>query len=128
MKQVISLIVFASLLALQIVAFPHMDAKTLRDLLKRGSESKACPFAHGNIDMKKKRQVGFDPTAQHVSTTGEHAWVAPDFTAGDQRGPCPGLNALANHGYLPHNGIAPATTIIQATTQGKPTLNIELSI
>ncbi|KAH8808692.1 Chloroperoxidase [Xylogone sp. PMI_703] len=24
--------------------------------------------------------------------------------AGDSRSPCPGLNALANHGYLPHNG------------------------
>ncbi|RMZ73188.1 Chloroperoxidase [Pyrenophora seminiperda CCB06] len=24
--------------------------------------------------------------------------------AGDSRGPCPGLNTLANHGFLPHNG------------------------
>ncbi|CAE6453669.1 unnamed protein product [Rhizoctonia solani] len=31
--------------------------------------------------------------------------------AGDKRGPCPGLNALANHGYLPHNGV---TNLIQA--------------
>lgn len=22
-----------------------------------------------------------------------------------RRGPCPGLNALANHGYLPRNGV-----------------------
>lgn len=40
-----------------------------------------------------------------VSVTGIHAFLAPDFAAGDQRGPCPGLNALANHGYIPHNGI-----------------------
>jgi hypothetical protein len=26
--------------------------------------------------------------------------------SGDIRGPCPGLNAAANHGYLPRNGIA----------------------
>ncbi|KAI9375899.1 Chloroperoxidase [Aspergillus egyptiacus] len=29
-------------------------------------------------------------------------WVAPG--PGDSRGPCPGLNTLANHGYLPHDG------------------------
>lgn len=37
--------------------------------------------------------------------TGAHAFVAPNFNAGDQRGPCPGLNALANHGYISHNGV-----------------------
>lgn len=30
----------------------------------------------------------------------------PDYDAGDVRGPCPGLNTLANHGYLPRNGVA----------------------
>jgi hypothetical protein len=43
---------------------------------------------------------GFNADLQHVSTTGDHAFVAPDFAAGDVRGPCPGLNAMANHGYL----------------------------
>lgn len=43
---------------------------------------------------------GFDAATQYVSTTGEHAFVAPDFEAGDVRGPCPGLNAMANHGYM----------------------------
>ncbi|KAJ7254570.1 Cloroperoxidase [Mycena rebaudengoi] len=32
----------------------------------------------------------------------KHQWVAPKST--DSRSPCPGLNTLANHGYLPHNG------------------------
>ncbi|KAL0566333.1 hypothetical protein V5O48_015684 [Marasmius crinis-equi] len=32
----------------------------------------------------------------------EHQFQAA--TEGDARGPCPGLNALANHGFLPHNG------------------------
>ncbi|KAF5339486.1 hypothetical protein D9758_015317 [Tetrapyrgos nigripes] len=31
-----------------------------------------------------------------------HEWQAP--TATDSRGPCPGLNTLANHGFLPRNG------------------------
>ena len=46
----------------------------------------------------------FDPTLQYVSNTGDHAWVAPGPE--DLRGPCPGLNAMANHGYIPHNGVA----------------------
>ncbi|PLB34724.1 peroxidase family protein [Aspergillus candidus] len=29
-------------------------------------------------------------------------WIVPG--PGDSRGPCPGLNTLANHGYLPRNG------------------------
>ncbi|KAJ7265320.1 Cloroperoxidase [Mycena rebaudengoi] len=32
----------------------------------------------------------------------KHKWVAPRRS--DSRSPCPGLNTLANHGYLPHNG------------------------
>ncbi|RPD63367.1 hypothetical protein L227DRAFT_387121 [Lentinus tigrinus ALCF2SS1-6] len=31
-----------------------------------------------------------------------HSYIAPD--ASDSRSPCPALNALANHGYLPHDG------------------------
>ncbi|KAF7326766.1 hypothetical protein MVEN_02595600 [Mycena venus] len=34
--------------------------------------------------------------------TGSHEWIAP--TATDARSPCPGLNTLANHGYLPRDG------------------------
>ena len=42
--------------------------------------------------------------SQLVSTSGANAWAAP---APDEiRGPCPGLNAAANHGYLPRSGIA----------------------
>ncbi|KAL8420602.1 hypothetical protein RB594_003406 [Gaeumannomyces avenae] len=32
----------------------------------------------------------------------DHPWKAPG--PGDRRSPCPGLNALANHGYLPRDG------------------------
>ncbi|KAL0571572.1 Aromatic peroxygenase [Marasmius crinis-equi] len=34
------------------------------------------------------------------------------------RGPCPGLNTLASHGYLPRNGIATPAQIINATALG----------
>ena len=45
----------------------------------------------------------FDPITQRISTTGLHAWVAPG--PGDIRGPCPGLNAAANHGYIHRSGV-----------------------
>lgn len=37
---------------------------------------------------------GFDAAAQLVDVHGSHTWQAPG--TGDLRGPCPGLNALAN--------------------------------
>ena len=36
----------------------------------------------------------------------------------DSRGPCPGLNLLANHGYLPHNGHVTFEQILSATSRG----------
>lgn len=52
---------------------------------------------------------GFDAASQLVSTSGDNAFIAPG--PGDIRGPCAGLNAAANHGYLPRNGIADANSI-----------------
>ena len=60
-------------------------------------------------------QPPFDATSQYVSTSGKYAFVAPGPT--DQRGPCPGLNAAANHGYLPHNGVANIQQFITGTYQ-----------
>ncbi|KAH6905638.1 Chloroperoxidase [Coprinopsis sp. MPI-PUGE-AT-0042] len=36
----------------------------------------------------------------------------------DIRGPCPGLNTLANHGYLPRSGVATPQEIITAVMEG----------
>jgi hypothetical protein len=36
----------------------------------------------------------------------------------DSRGPCPGLNLLANHGYLPRNGYVNFGQVLQATSRG----------
>ena len=46
----------------------------------------------------------FSEEDQFVSTTGQFAYASP--AADEIRGPCPGLNAAANHGYLPRSGIA----------------------
>ncbi|BEI84632.1 hypothetical protein CcaverHIS002_0500330 [Cutaneotrichosporon cavernicola] len=42
--------------------------------------------------------LGFGPAED-----ADHPWIAPG--PGDLRGPCPGLNTAANHGYLPRNGV-----------------------
>ncbi|KEQ98114.1 hypothetical protein AUEXF2481DRAFT_2094 [Aureobasidium subglaciale EXF-2481] len=52
-----------------------------------------------------------------VDVTGNHAFRAPNFGQGDQRGPCPGLNALANHGYISRDGIAGFFEVITAVNQ-----------
>jgi hypothetical protein len=36
----------------------------------------------------------------------------------DLRGPCPGINVMANHGYIPRNGISTVTQMTQAANEG----------
>jgi len=57
----------------------------------------------------------FNAEAQYidVSEGSGHEWQAP--TSSDLRGPCPGLNAFANHGFIPRNGYATITEFIAAT-------------
>ena len=110
-----------------VAALPHLDAGALDALRSELDKESRCPYAaeqaakrneKGGPHLKEelKKRAVFDPVAQKVSTTGAHAWVAPKN--GDQRGPCPGLNALANHGYLPHNGVADIPTITEAVNTG----------
>jgi hypothetical protein len=49
--------------------------------------------------------VGFDAAEQYVNVKSGsgHEWESPK--SGDIRGPCPGLNAAANHGFIPRNGL-----------------------
>ncbi|EMC90870.1 hypothetical protein BAUCODRAFT_80706 [Baudoinia panamericana UAMH 10762] len=57
----------------------------------------------------------FDASAQLIDVSGKHAFTPP--SASDARGQCPGLNALANHNYLPHNGVATIAQFVDATTK-----------
>lgn len=110
MKVLIPLLLGSNLLGLSVTAFPRKISTRIADVLQN---------AFDGAGKKEKRQSTFDASAQLVSTTGPHAWIPPNLAAGDQRGPCPGLNALANHGYLPHNGVADIPTIVQAVNTGK---------
>jgi hypothetical protein len=93
-------------LPLSASAFPHV------------AEEVTARLASAQFKSTEKRAVIFNPAAQLVDVTGKHAFVPPNFAAGDQRGPCPGLNALANHNYLPHNGVAAWTDIANQTVSG----------
>ncbi|KAM0811378.1 putative Aromatic peroxygenase [Seiridium cardinale] len=111
-------------------AFPRVTADQLELCARHsGKDVKDCPFAdpsdsngEKNSDAYRdsysnptKRSTIFNAQQQRINVSGEHAWKAPNFAAGDQRGPCPGLNALANHGYLPRNGVADMATLVKAT-------------
>ena len=61
------------------------------------------------------RQAGFNPTQQYINVSGAHSFVAP--TASDLRGPCPALNAAANHGYIARNGYTTFQESFDAITE-----------
>ncbi|RAL67849.1 hypothetical protein DID88_008575 [Monilinia fructigena] len=103
----LALLAFA---AAEVAAYPKLAAEHAERLAKSqiGKRSTAAR------DTLHKR-TSFDAALQYVSTKGEHAFVPPDFDAGDVRGPCPGLNAAANHGYIPHNGVGTIDDFINGT-------------
>ncbi|KAI9727902.1 MAG: hypothetical protein M1828_005307 [Chrysothrix sp. TS-e1954] len=101
-----SLTVLAAALLQNANAFPTLALDQLNSRQTTGNQS---PVPCTPV------QPPFDAKSQYVSTSGKYKFVAP--SASDARGPCPGLNAAANHGYLPHNGIATIQQYITGTYQ-----------
>ncbi|CAK4007144.1 aromatic peroxygenase-like [Lecanosticta acicola] len=100
-----------ALLASNVAAFPYMIDKLVAPLAdnarfqKYKREQAEERAVHGTgVGALPLVPPPFDAATQYVSNQGQYAFVAP--TASDSRGECPGLNAIANHGYLPHNGHA----------------------
>jgi len=126
-----ALAVVATTLLSIVTAFPKATPDQLKqyyEQTKKSAQAEGCPFAAAQkreaeaepgcpFSKLKKRVSKFVGKEQLIDVTGEHAFIPPNFVAGDQRGPCPGLNALANHGYLPHNGVADLQTIVKATNE-----------
>jgi hypothetical protein len=48
----------------------------------------------------------------------EPGYVFKDPRPSDSRGPCPGLNLLANYGYLPRDGHVTYGQVLEATSRG----------
>ncbi|KAG8684815.1 hypothetical protein FRC09_015129 [Ceratobasidium sp. 395] len=80
--------------------------------LGKGDALGECPFAKVRRQSQGSATSAFDPVKQKIDVSGTHAFQPPN--PGDLRGPCPGLNALANHGYLPRSGLVTFNQAIQA--------------
>ena len=91
------------------------DPESTRELLQKRNS----PRAEKEHEKRQSGPANIPFTTfnenQLIDVTGEHAWVAPG--PNDLRGPCPGLNALANHGYFPHSGVVPLAVGESATEQ-----------
>jgi hypothetical protein len=133
MRYLTALLGAAAIFASEVIAFPAAA-------IEYAARAKRDPDAMATIQraseklQSKPRAVGFNAAQQYVSNQGQYAFVAPDLTR-DARGPCPGLNAMANHGYIvsvtvsqlihstnmiqPHNGVATIQQFIDGTYEGK---------
>ncbi|KAF2084386.1 Cloroperoxidase, partial [Saccharata proteae CBS 121410] len=58
---------------------------------------------------------GFNAAEQFIDVSGDHVYLAPSDL--DARGPCPGLNVLANHGFISRDGITNYDEVIAASMQ-----------
>ncbi|KAJ5918280.1 hypothetical protein N7454_010655 [Penicillium verhagenii] len=99
-----------------VVGFP--DVGSHGDQVHR-SLHKRCPFSNEQPQPKAQhdKRFLFSTMDSPVDITGEHSFQPPDFENGDQRGPCPGLNALANHGYIPRKGVVSFGNAITAINE-----------
>jgi len=104
----VSKYVSAALLLKSAVAFPHI-ARMVEERRLYERIAPLAPFPDYPGSPTHALYNDFDPETQLVSVSGEHEWQAPGD--GDIRGPCAGLNAAANHGYIPRSGIMTAEAI-----------------
>jgi hypothetical protein len=114
--------VLLSLLATTVSGFPSA-------MLEQAIQSPEMAARAAQIaSTRDKRQFTADPTsalfepvpifnaaAQYVDVGpgSGHEWQAPG--PDDLRGPCPGLNAFANHKFIPKNGFATIQQFVDAT-------------
>ncbi|KAK7413963.1 hypothetical protein QQX98_007146 [Neonectria punicea] len=90
--------------------FPsHLHGSIAHDAASRlsGNLADALQQAH-------EKRLLFDPLTTPIEVTGDHKFIPPDFAKGAQRGPCPGLNSLANHGYINRKGVTSLVEVIGA--------------
>lgn len=108
---------FASALALLssssllVEAFPAYAARNLENITPEGLTNAIRAVER----HQREKRIIVDPS-EPIDITGDHAFQAPGD--GDQRGPCPGLNVLANHGYISRDGITSLAEVTTAINQG----------
>jgi hypothetical protein len=110
---------FATLTALAVastaLAFPRATPEMIRENLKRVQNQQKCSGAH---QKSRKFILPAYPkdTRSEPRPDAAHPYIAPG--PGDTRGPCPALNTLANHGYIPRNGFCKTEEIIEGVMTG----------
>lgn len=92
-------------------AFPTLSAANLDGLTPQALEA-----ALKSVEKIKQEKRFLVDTSKPIDITGSHAFKAPGRS--DQRGPCPGLNALANHGYISRTGVTSFAEVVTAINQG----------
>ncbi|KXN91485.1 Aromatic peroxygenase [Leucoagaricus sp. SymC.cos] len=111
MVSLVSFVTLALALTSSTVAFPAYG--TLAGLSKKELD-RIIPT------LKYRRAEGPPPRMEFNGTKlvndAAHPYQPP--REDDMRGPCPGLNTLASHGYLPRDGIATPAQIITAVQEG----------
>jgi len=83
--------------------------------LTQDDNSRRTPTAYEraqSVLREKHLHDTFNATEQRISITGRHQFIAPSST--DLRGPCPFLNAAANHGYIDRSGYTTSWEVVSA--------------
>lgn len=108
-----------------VVAMPGMSPEIVANIFQRQSLPSNLPLSSQEGNSGPVPSLSFDAADQYVNvkpgTTNQFIAPGPN----DKRGPCPGLNAAANHGFLPRNGIA---TIQQSKPPVAPELGTLLTM
>lgn len=92
-------------------AFPTLTAGNLKGITPENLNN-----AIKAVETYRSEKRFIIDSSKPIDITGKHAFQAPGKN--DQRGPCPGLNALANHNYISHDGITSYAEVVTAINQG----------
>ncbi|KAK6838809.1 hypothetical protein RU639_000907 [Aspergillus parasiticus] len=98
----------------------HPTEESLLEMIRTVEHiDKRCPYLdiHHQVRAGVHKRLLMDSMNSPIDITGDHAFQPPDFEKGDQRGPCPGLNALANHAYISRSGVVSFTKVVPAINE-----------
>lgn len=89
-----------------VIAMPGMAPEMIAKIVPRQSLPSNLPLSSQEGNSGPIPSLSFNAADQFVDVRPGtiHQFIAPG--PNDERGPCPGLDAAANHGFLPRNGIA----------------------
>ncbi|KAE9399086.1 heme-thiolate peroxidase [Gymnopus androsaceus JB14] len=104
----------ASLLSLALSASAFPEYRSLAGL--SAAEVRAVARTFTSTPGAQPLPPAINDTSSKLVYDDAHPWEP--LRPGDIRGPCPGLNTLASHGYLDRSGVATPGEIITAVQEG----------